>query len=102
MAEEDIIFGKNSHFFGGIEPSNMIHFSATSDRNPETNEPIIKMNATLPNDTIIEGQTLCTVAGAVIRKSTGDYPKDEFSGDMVAVITEDQELSFLNIWQLMK
>lgn len=92
MAEEDIIFGKNRHFFGGTEPSNMIHFSATSDNNPETNEPIIKMNAKLPNDTIIEGQTLCTVAGAVIRKSTSDYPKDEFSGDMVANITEDQEI----------
>ena len=28
MAEEDLIFGKNRHFFGGIEPSNMLAFSA--------------------------------------------------------------------------
>ena len=27
MAEEDLIFGKNRHFFGGIEPSNMLVFS---------------------------------------------------------------------------
>ena len=27
MAEEDLIFGKNRHFFGGIEPSNMKGFS---------------------------------------------------------------------------
>lgn len=28
MAEEDLIFGKNRHFFGGIEPSNMQNFTA--------------------------------------------------------------------------
>ena len=27
MAEEDLIFGKNRHFFGGIEPSNMLTFT---------------------------------------------------------------------------
>ena len=27
MAEEDLIFGKNRHFVGGIEPSNMLAFS---------------------------------------------------------------------------
>ena len=27
MAEEDLIFGKNRHFFGGIEPSNMQNLS---------------------------------------------------------------------------
>ena len=78
MAEEDIIFGKNRHLFGGIEPSNMINFSAIADHNTETNAAIVKINAKLPNDTIIEGQTLCTVAGAIIRKSTNDYPKNEF------------------------
>ena len=92
MAEEDIIFGKNRHFFGGIEPSNMITFSAKSDYQTETDTLTVKINAKLPDDTVIEGQTLCTVAGAIIRKSTTDYPKDEFSGDMVAAITEDQEI----------
>lgn len=29
MAEEDLIFGKNRHFFGGIEPSNMRKFTAS-------------------------------------------------------------------------
>ena len=92
MAEEDINIKKNRHFFGGIEPSNMITFSAKSDYQTETDTLTVKINAKLPDDTVIEGQTLCTVAGAIIRKSTTDYPKDEFSGDMVAAITEDQEI----------
>ena len=31
MAEEDLLFGKNRHFFGGIEPSNMTNFSVSAD-----------------------------------------------------------------------
>lgn len=87
MAEEDLIFGKNRHFFGGIEPSNMITFEAVSNYDVSTQKPKIRITAELPKDTVIEGQTLCTVAGAVIRRSTTDYPKDEFSGDLVADIT---------------
>ena len=80
MAEEDLIFGKNRHFFGGIEPSNMMVFSITTENG------LLKITATLPDDTIIDGQTLCTVSGAVIRRKTSDYPKDEFDGDLVANI----------------
>ena len=81
MAEEDLIFGKNRHFFGGMEPSTMISFSATVE------DGMIKINAQLPNDTIVNGHTLCTVAGAVIRRRSDDYPTDEFDGDLVADIT---------------
>lgn len=86
MAEEDLIFGKNRHLFGGIEPSNMRVFGAVPayDR--------VKISATLPLDTTIDNQQLCTVAGAVIRKSTEGYPVDEFTGTLVADITEDSEL----------
>lgn len=82
MAEEDLIFGKHRHFFGGIEPSNMIQFSGIT-RNAHA-----QITAELPNDTVINGQTLCTVAGAVIRRKTTGFPKDEFDGDLVANITE--------------
>lgn len=78
--EEDLIFGKNRHFFGGIEPSNMLKFSATIQ-----DEHII-LTATLPEDTVISGQTLCSVDGAVIRRKTTDYPIDEFDGDLIADI----------------
>lgn len=80
MAEEDLIFGKNRHFFGGIEPSNMLTFNAVAENG------VVRVTATLPADTVINNQTLCTVEGAVIRRKTTDYPKDEFDGDLVADI----------------
>ena len=80
MAEEDLIFGKNRHFFGGIEPSNMQNFTAVIEGEH------VKITAQLPADTVINGQTLCTVEGAVIRRKTTDYPKDEFDGEEVSVI----------------
>ena len=81
MAEEDVIFGKNRHFFGGMEPSNMLKFEVGSS------DDAIRLDAQLPNDTIIDGQTLCTVAGAIIRRKTTGFPVDEFDGEFVADIT---------------
>ena len=80
MAEEDLIFGKNRHFFGGIEPSNMRVFGVAISDNA------VLITATLPEDTVINNQTLCTVEGAVIRRKTTDYPKDEFDGDLVTTL----------------
>ena len=57
MAEEDLIFGKNRHFFGGIEPSNMLAFSAVF----VAQYGGVMIAATLPNDTVVNNQTLCTV-----------------------------------------
>jgi hypothetical protein len=88
MAEEDLIFGKNRHFFGGIEPSNMIEFSAAYDATGTVSRS--KVIAKLPTDTKIDGQTLCSVAGAVIRKKVGAYPKDEFDGVLVKNISVDE------------
>ena len=87
MAEEDIKWGKNRHIFGGIEPSNMLTFSA--EINSDLNG--IKIVACPPNDTVVNDQTLCTVAGAVIRRRIDNYPKDEFDGDEVAMITDATE-----------
>lgn len=92
MAEEDLIYGKNRHMFGGIEPSNMITFRAISSYDVDSASARIKIIAELPHETIIEGQTLCTVAGAVIRKKVGSYPKDEFDGELLANISEDSEI----------
>ena len=80
MAEEDLIFGKNRHFFGGIEPSNMKTFSASLN---ETSGKV-KLTNILPDDTVINGQTLCTIAGAIIRRKLTNYPADEFDGDFIA------------------
>ena len=82
MAEEDLIFGKNRHFFGGIEPSNMLEFRVVAEKG------VVEVTAALPNDTVVDNQTLCTVEGAIIRRKATDYPKDEFDGDLVADIKE--------------
>lgn len=82
MAEEDLIFGKNRHMFGGIEPSNMKYFKVAPSRGAVT------VSALLPDDTTVNGQLLCTVAGAVIRRKTTGYPTDEFDGDGVMTISE--------------
>ena len=87
MAEEDLLWGKNRHLFGGIEPSNMRRFTVSY----VAGENVI--DAKLPTDTIIDGQTICTVAGAVIRKSTERYPIDEFDGDLVANITSSERFT---------
>ncbi len=91
MAEEDLIFGKNRHLFGGIEPSNMRAFSAISSYLEGEGQDRVEISATLPLDTTVDNQQLCTVAGAVIRKSTEGYPVDEFAGTFVDDITEDSE-----------
>jgi len=78
MAEEDVIFGKNRHYYGGIEPSNMLAVSVTQG----TNHPLLSW--TLPGNTVVEDQTLCTCGGAMIRRKQKNYPTDEFDGDLVA------------------
>ena len=83
MAEEDLIFGKNRHMFGGISPSNMKKFAATQ----MIGKTVPTIIAELPDNTVINGQTLCTVAGAIIRRKTTGYPVDEFDGDAVMTIT---------------
>ena len=49
------------------------------------------MQATLSwelQDTVIDGQKICTVAGVVIRRSTERYPKNELDGDLVIKSTD--------------
>ena len=81
MAEEDLVFAKNRHMFGGIEPSNMLKFSVSRVNNR------IQITAQLPKNTIVDGKLLCTVGGAVIRRCDDDYPQDEFDGVFVGEIT---------------
>ena len=86
MAEEDLLFGKNRHLFGGIEPSNMRAFDVSSSYSIDDAKARIRIAGLLPFDTEIEGQRLCTVLGAIIRRSTTGYPENEFAGDAFADI----------------
>lgn len=83
--EEDVLFGKHRHLFGGIAPSNMLDFTGKINAADST----ITITAKLPLDTILDGQMVCCVGGAVIRKKYGEYPKDEFDGEFVADIKAD-------------
>lgn len=74
MAEEDLLWGKNRHLFGGIAPSNMLKFKAVKNNGQWF------LDARLPKDTVVDGQTLCSVEGAVIRYNTTGYPVNEFDG----------------------
>lgn len=84
--ENSAIYGQKRHLFGGIAPSNMKKFTV-DDIIPQG---IIAITAILPDDTVIDGQTLCTVEGAVIRRKKGEYPKDEFDGELVEDIKESR------------
>lgn len=79
MAEEDIIFGKNRHFFGGIEPSKLNNFRVVYDEAAGG----IKILHDALTDTVIDGQTICSVAGIVYYYRTDRYPKDEFDGTLI-------------------
>lgn len=85
MAEEDIVFGKNRHLFGGIEPSNMKGLSVMQEI--VNGQVQVRIMYELPDDTTITGQTLCTVAGAVIRRQLDERPIDEFDGELVGIVT---------------
>ena len=84
MAEEDIIFGKNRHFFGGIEPNNVPRFyvDLTSDMSHY-------IRVYFPKDTVIDDQVVCSVGGVVVRRATDRYPVDEFDGEFVGDFTID-------------
>ncbi len=83
MAEEDLIFGKKMHLFGGTEPSNMKTFQGQIEESG-----FITITAEPPADTVVDGQALCSVVGAVIRRGSTDYPKTEFEGDYIGTVKE--------------
>ena len=85
MAIEDIIWAKNRHMFGGIAPSNMIQFTASVS---SVDNSKVTITAQPPEKTVVDGQTVCTVGGFVIRKKADGYPVNEFDGELVVKKTE--------------
>ena len=59
---------------GGIAPSNTVSFSATAGNGE------VKLFIKEPSDTVIDGQTLCTIAGVKIMRKDTDYPNTEKAG----------------------
>lgn len=95
MAEEDLIFGQKRHLFGGIAPGNMRRFEFRSPMNYKqlSRNEGGQLIAILPDHTIIDGQVVCSVAGAVIRRKRNGYPINEFDGKKVADISTSQILT---------
>lgn len=88
---EDILWAKNRHLFGGLEPSNMKTFTATKTKANEADDGTITVTikAKGPGVTMTpNGQVLCVCEKVIIRKSTEGYPKDEFDGELVATVTD--------------
>lgn len=59
---------------GGIPPANLVKFNA------EAGDGNVKLYITPPNDTIIDGQLICTVAGVKIMRKDTEYPNTEAAG----------------------
>lgn len=85
---EDILWAKNRHLFGGLEPSNMHTFTATANE-ADDGTITVTIKAKGPGATRTpNGQALCVCEKVIIRKSTEGYPKDEFDGELVATVTD--------------
>lgn len=84
MAEEDVIFGHKRHLYGGLAPSKMIDI-----RSSKINDTVVKISCVLPKDTVVDSQTMCSVAGAIIIKNYDHPPKNEFDGYKVGEIAKD-------------
>lgn len=67
----------------GIPPKNAKAFDATEG------DGVVNLTFTLPDDTVVENNLLCTVAGAMVRKSTTGYPVNEYDGDLVVDISSE-------------
>lgn len=72
---------------GGVPPANM------KAMNIAVGDGKIKLTFTEPDDTVIDGQLICTVKGCVVRMKQGSYPENEKDGVLVVDNTEPGKYS---------
>ena len=72
---------------GGVPPANMKAIYATPG------DGKVKLTFTEPDDTVIDGQLICTVKGCMVRIKEGDYPVNENDGELVVDNTEPGKYS---------
>ena len=72
---------------GGVPPANM------KAMNVAVGDGKIKLTFTEPDDTVIDGQLICTVKGCMVRIKAGSYPVDEKDGVLVVDNTEPGKYS---------
>jgi hypothetical protein len=87
MSVDDLMWAKNiMHMFGGVEPSCMKKFVVSPSYDLVNNVVRNKITYELPDNTVIENQEVCSVSGAIIRRSTTGFPQTEMEGTSIAVI----------------
>lgn len=62
---------------GGVPPANMKSASVAAG------DGKITITFQEPDDTVVEGQLICTVAGCMVRIKEDGYPEDEKDGDLI-------------------
>ena len=80
---DEVLGGIKRQQVTGLPPSNMLGFRITSG----DTKAYIRIMA--PNDTTIDGQVLCTVAGVMVRRKTGSAPTSIYDGTLVLSLDRD-------------
>lgn len=102
MSIDSMLYGKNRHMFGGIEPGAIKSMSAVLRRIEGTNTASVRIKIELPDDTVIPNssgveQVVCSVGGAIVRKGSNitgfTVPQNEFDGEEIAILTESGEIT---------
>lgn len=75
----------------GIPPADMSKFTARNNGNS------VRLDISLPNPTVIDGQRVCTPAGVVIKRSSIGYITDIADGTLVANLSvEDLKTPYID------
>ena len=78
---DEVLAGIKKNQITGIPPANMTIASVAAGDGKCT------INYTAPGATVIDGQTICTTKGVLIRRKAGSAPTDLTDGDLVANVT---------------
>ncbi len=76
-AADEVLAGIKKNQIAGLPPTNMASFSIKSDNQSA------KIRFRAPDNTVVDGQLLCTVKGVMIRRKQGEVPAGITDGDLV-------------------
>lgn len=92
--EEGVIYGYNRHLYGGIEPSTMKTFGVITLMDIDTGMPVGSViNAIPPDDTVVDEEVLCSVAGTKLIYNVYHEPVNEFDGEVITKLKPGETLA---------
>ena len=83
-AADEVLAGIKKNQITGLPPANMVSFSVKSDNQSA------KIRFTAPDNTVVDGQLLCTVKGVMIRRKQGEVPAGVTDGDLILDVTGER------------